>query len=438
MPTIDEGVKDKHLGKAVFLAGTGGSGKSAVADAMFSALRSPGGGWFKVVDRDPHLTRLMKLAGQELSAVGDWENRPLRHKAKDLSAKQLEQWANRRLPLIIDGTAWQSRVVKDMYKVLKRLGYDCYMVAVVTKLDTALSRNKARADKGGRNVPADQLTTSWHAVNSNLQGYKSLFGATNLVIVNNDRDYKPADWGKFAVPAFRKAAQKLIDRPLKNPVGVKWMAKQQAKAAKGGPETKPSRSAFAAADRAENPPPPPKPEWTPSLYDPSSSSGGKKGKRHRSGKRGKRFLKKLKGMFSRPEKGHDIPAKPWKPGDVPDGVVPPVTTKDHDPANPYGKAKKKKKPDEASQEVTTMGTQADEATRSPAVGGFRTKTLGDPGKKIKISIGGRRITRAVVDQSNAKWAKGAKVKRKGRKLIAIGDDARRMYANWLADSDSPG
>lgn len=368
MQTIVEGLKDKHLCKAVFLAGTGGSGKSSVADAMFTALRSPGGGWFKVVDRDTHLTRLMKLAGKELSTVGDHENRPLRHKAKDLSAKQLEQWANRRLPLIIDGTAWQEHVVKSMYKTLDRLGYDCYMVAVVTKLDTALRRNKERAEKGGRAVPEDQLKTTWHAVMGNLKKYKTLFGATNLIIVNNDRDYDAKDWEKFAVPAFRKAASKLIDRPLRNERGKKWIEKQQASADAGEPEKKPSRSSFAAADRAMNP----KPKWDkdwpmfglpgdePSPFEPDADDG-KKGKRHKSGKKGGRYwakqLKKLGGVFGRPDAKHEPfkyqPPKPWKPGDVPPDIAQGTTAKSHDPANPYGKAKKKKKkPDESIVERT--------------------------------------------------------------------------------------
>lgn len=214
-----EGVEDKHVLKAVFLAGSGGSGKGAVRDAMFK------GTGFKVIDSDKHLERFLKDAGIPLKDAG--ASYSTFKRAQELKGRELRHYAQRRLPLLIDSTGWDYERIARPAKKLRRLGYDVYMVYVSTSLETALARNKERAAQGGREVPDSFITTAWHGVRRNLQSYKRLFGTRNFLEVENDANVSPKAWERVVSVGLRKQANRILARPLENPKGIEWLAKER-------------------------------------------------------------------------------------------------------------------------------------------------------------------------------------------------------------------
>ena len=148
---LTEGVYDKHIFKAFFLAGGPGSGKSWVA------RRTLGGTGMKVINSDAGFKRYAKQVGLDLERMDrftDDETRlkdKLRARAKSGTKTQLKYAIDERLGLILDSTARDVPRIEDEKFDLDRIGYETYMVFVNTELETALRRN-LNPDRG-RPVP---------------------------------------------------------------------------------------------------------------------------------------------------------------------------------------------------------------------------------------------------------------------------------------------
>ena len=238
---LTEGVFDKGILKAVFMAGGPGSGKSYVAGEIFGIPKkinvSVSG--LKSVNSDTEFEFLLKKYGFETFGTGkldidkwpdevfdaiaggdeDSEEMTVRKKAKLMTKARKEKYMEGRLGMIIDGTGHDLGKIKKEKKDLEALGYDCYMIFVNTSLEVAKQRNKERA----RRLPEDILEKSWKDVQKNLGGFQSLFGGSNIVIVDNSKFLKP----KEAQSKFGRLAKKYIDKfikkPIKNKRGKLWV-----------------------------------------------------------------------------------------------------------------------------------------------------------------------------------------------------------------------
>ncbi len=225
------GLRDAHTLKAVFLAGAGGSGKSLVSDAMFS------GSGLKIISADTHLERFLKDAGIPFKDVG--QEYGLFAKARDAMKMELRHYAQRRLGLIIDSTAWAYERVARPAQKLRELGYDLFMVFVTTTLETALARNRERAEQGGRFVPDSFVEDAWRGAHRNLKRYAQLFGPKNMRIIDNDVDVAVIDWVSVIKPKLHNIGQRILKRPLRNPLGKKWLKAPQDSAKWAPDEPKP-------------------------------------------------------------------------------------------------------------------------------------------------------------------------------------------------------
>ena len=240
MDLLTEGVNDKGVLKAVFMAGGPGSGKSYVAGELFGIPKkinvSVSG--LKSVNSDTEFEFLLRKYGFETFGTGkldidkwpeevfdaiaggdeDSENMTVRKKAKLMTKARKEQYMNGRLGMIIDGTGHNLAKIKAEKQALEKLGYDCYMIFVNTSLEVAKQRNKERA----RRLPEDILVQSWKDVQKNLGAFQSLFGSS-FVIVDNSKFLKPkeaqAKFGKLT----KKYIDKFIKKPIRNVIGKMWV-----------------------------------------------------------------------------------------------------------------------------------------------------------------------------------------------------------------------
>ena len=239
MDLLSEGVNDKGVLKAVFMAGGPGSGKSYVASQLFGIpkkinLTISG---LKTVNSDTEFEHLLKKYGFEtvgggldidlwpqevfdMIAGGDEDsvNMTVRKKAKLLTKARREQYMNGRLGMIIDGTGHDYSKVSKEKQQLEELGYDCYMVFVNTSLEVALKRNSER----NRKLPEDLLEKSWKDVQANLGKFQGLFGS-NFAVVDNSKFLSEKDAQKKFGMITKKYIDKFIKRPIKNPKGKKWV-----------------------------------------------------------------------------------------------------------------------------------------------------------------------------------------------------------------------
>ena len=244
MDLLTEGVHDKGIFKAVFMAGGPGSGKSFIAKSLFGIpdkfnISMSG---LKMVNQDKEFKHLLKKYGFDpewldvypddvFDAVTGEKSKGesgMREFTKELALQRRNGYMAGKLGMIIDGTGHSySKLMKDK-KELEAEGYDTYMVFVMTSLEVAQARNKER----DRVLPERILKRSWNDTRKNLGAYKSTFGS-NFALVDNS-NYLSEKEAKHKFSSLVKGyANKWANAPIKNPIGQKWV-KDQMKFQKAG------------------------------------------------------------------------------------------------------------------------------------------------------------------------------------------------------------
>ena len=89
----------------------------------------------------------MKKAGLEMSPenIFSVQGQDIRGRAKALTGKKQARYLMGRLGVVIDGTGKDFPKVKKQVQSMEALGYDTAMIFVNTDLDTAITRDAARA-----------------------------------------------------------------------------------------------------------------------------------------------------------------------------------------------------------------------------------------------------------------------------------------------------
>ena len=237
MDLLNEGVFDKGIFKAVFLAGGPGSGKSYVVSQLFGIPEkvnvSVSG--LKSVNSDTEFEYLLKKTGinpKDLAKIEKQQPelfakltsddpKSVRSKAKKLTDFRKKGYMKGKLGMIIDGTGHNVAKIEKQKKALGLQGYDTYMVFVNTTLDVALERNSKRS----RVLPEKIVTQSWNDVQKNIGRFQQLFGRDFVVVDNSDTLDEKQAAKKFST-YVKKYADKWANSPIKNPLGKFWVKKQ--------------------------------------------------------------------------------------------------------------------------------------------------------------------------------------------------------------------
>ena len=238
MKLIKEGVDDKGILKAIFLAGGPGSGKTWVTRGLYgipSKMNFSAGG-LKLVNQDTELEFLLKkyfgttdldnmpeelfgdITGVDFQGKDVEMNSGMRAYAKSLTKARMENYVRGRLGVIVDGTGHKYQSIAKKKQRMEDLGYDCYMVFVNTPLEIALKRNLER----DRVVPEKIVRDSWHDVQQNLGGFQKLFGR-NFLIVDNAKTLDEKEATKNFNELVKQGVNRFIKAPVKNSIGKKWM-----------------------------------------------------------------------------------------------------------------------------------------------------------------------------------------------------------------------
>tara|TARA_Y100000034_G_C6885043_1_gene406242 strand:- start:978 stop:1727 length:750 start_codon:yes stop_codon:yes gene_type:complete len=234
---LAEGVYDKGILKAIFLAGGPGSGKTYVASQLFGIPEKINVSAYglKMVNQDTELEMFLNKYGfgTDLDNMPDELFRQLtdpdyedysgmRSRSKELSQKRLELYKNGRLGLVIDGTGHKYKMIKKHKKELEDIGYDTFMVFVYTDLDVAQERNMLRP----RKLNPEIVDKSWKEVQKNMMYFQGLFGAGNFLMIDNSNTLKPKQAQKKFNMLVKKGIGSFMNRKVKNHIGKKWIDKQ--------------------------------------------------------------------------------------------------------------------------------------------------------------------------------------------------------------------
>ena len=237
MDLLKEGVFDKGIFKAVFLAGGPGSGKSYVVSQLFgipkkvnvsvSGLKSVNSDtefeyFLKKTGINPKdLAKIEKQQPELFAKLTSDDPKSVRSKAKKLTDFRKKGYMKGKLGMIIDGTGHNVEKIEKQKKALGLQGYDTYMVFVNTTLDVALERNSKRS----RVLPEKIVTQSWNDVQKNIGRFQQMFGGDFVVVDNSDTLDEKQAAKKFGM-YVKKYADKWANSPIKNPLGKFWVKKQ--------------------------------------------------------------------------------------------------------------------------------------------------------------------------------------------------------------------
>jgi len=212
---LQEGVYDPNIFKAMFLAGGRGSGKSYVV------RRTTGGLGMKIVNSDDIYEKMLKDAGLEATPEDIYsdEGQEIRGRAKAVTKRMQGNFLEGRLGLIIDGTGKDYDKIAKQVAGLKGIGYECSMIFVNTSLETAQERNRQRS----RTLPEKEVETMWNGVQQNMGKFQRLFGASNMIIVDNN------DAGEDVFNKVWKRIAMLIRKKVSNPTAKRWISQELAK-----------------------------------------------------------------------------------------------------------------------------------------------------------------------------------------------------------------
>jgi len=220
---LNEGVYDPGIFKAVFTAGGPGSGKSYAASSLFGMpekMPFVSAQGLKSVNSDKYFETYLQMKGlsQDIAKLNPDEYEQamkLRQKSKKVRDAALKNYINGRLGLLIDGTGKNYPNIAKQKKRLQDVGYDCFMIFVNTDLDVALERNQERE----RKLPTELVKSSWQAVQNNLGKFQSLFGSSNVLVVDNSEKKDFAD-------IIKSKAREFVTRPVQNHIAKKWIKKE--------------------------------------------------------------------------------------------------------------------------------------------------------------------------------------------------------------------
>lgn len=209
---LNEGVYDKGIFKAFFLAGGPGSGKSYVAG------KTTKGHGLRVVNSDDIYELMLKAEGigMDMENMSDEDfarSQEIRKQAKKLTNKKFDMFLDGRLGLIIDGTGKDYDKITKAAASLRKIGYDTYMIFVNTSRNTALERNNMR----DRKVPEDMVLKFWEQVQNNMGKFQNFFGQNHFLLVDNN------DAGEDIFNSVFKKVMKIVNKPIENHIAKKWI-----------------------------------------------------------------------------------------------------------------------------------------------------------------------------------------------------------------------
>jgi len=224
-----EGVHDKAIFKAVFLAGGPGSGKDYILDNTLS------GHGLTEINSDKALEYLMDKQGlnKTMPDSEKTERDITRGRAKSITELRERLALHGRNGVIINGTGDDPEKIKKIKGRLEELGYDTSMVLINTKDDVSSMRNVERGQRGGRTVPENLRREKWQSVQNARPDLAKIFGE-NYTEFDNSEDLRSAHPDivkakKKEMLDLYKQIQKFVSTPPKSKQAREWVSAELQK-----------------------------------------------------------------------------------------------------------------------------------------------------------------------------------------------------------------
>ena len=223
---LSEGVHDKSIFKAVFLAGGPGSGKDYVLDNTLA------GHGLVEINSDKALEFLMDKRGldKQMPETEKQARDVVRGRAKNMTEVKQRLALVGRNGLIINGTGDDPAKIDRIKTALEGLGYDTSMIMVNTNDDVSAARNIERGQRGGRTVPETVRKQKWDAVQDARTEYAKMFG-DNYMEYDNSEDLRQAPpevvkQKKDELLQLYTNVKNFVSEPPQSPQAQEWVANE--------------------------------------------------------------------------------------------------------------------------------------------------------------------------------------------------------------------
>lgn len=169
--------------KAVFICGSGGSGKSTIARNDFPE--------FTIIDIDLIYEQQLLNNNLDLKIKNfDKEQAELAQNLFEISKSLNDQKFNKAVNLgeniVIDSIGRDPEVILYQRSILEKMGYETFMIMVYAELETCIERVEGRDRVYGKNVTID----SWYLSYSNISIYSREFNGRFMLIYNDNDNWK--------------------------------------------------------------------------------------------------------------------------------------------------------------------------------------------------------------------------------------------------------
>ena len=176
--------------KAIFICGSGGSGKSTFSNKYFSE--------YTVIDVDIIYEELLIESGLGLK-IKDFNDSDtlyasnLFEKSKSLNDAKFNKCVSNGENIIIDSIGRDASIIMYQRNFLEKNGYTTYMIMMYAELEECVKRVENRERVYSQNITID----SWYLSYSNLVTYKKEFKDRFMLVCNDSID---TDWkSKFQI-----------------------------------------------------------------------------------------------------------------------------------------------------------------------------------------------------------------------------------------------
>lgn len=214
---LEEGPNDKHIFKAIFMAGGPGSGKSFVAQKVLKQFG------LKFIDSDKMFEYLMAKKGMDVNdpeQIYSPDGQATRDQAKAQTDKQKHWWLDGKLGVVIDGTGRDLEKTARIRQEMIDQGYGTMMLYVNTKLAVSQQRN---LDRPGRTIRPEEVEKMWRRVQENIMKFQQLFGADRFLVIDNSGGLEDPERAE-AFKNVESNIRKFLNQEPRNKIAQKWLA----------------------------------------------------------------------------------------------------------------------------------------------------------------------------------------------------------------------
>ena len=188
--------------KFVMISGGTASGKSSMAEELLKEIKSS----YIEINHDKIKKEIPEY--EELIACENKKAAELvQHESVKMTGKLLKKAIQKQYNIVYEFNFAKSKIVSERMREIRKKGYVALLFYTFVDLDTAIRRQRIRAQQTGRYVNENYIKDSYRVIPKNIKDHKELF---DFVIASDNR-------GNKLIPFYLYRSKSRASDPIVNP-----------------------------------------------------------------------------------------------------------------------------------------------------------------------------------------------------------------------------